>query len=81
MGWDEAEAGWWSASNLQVDLVDKVELYGIVTAWSSIAATRIVCRDIIKSVESDNSVFQTFSVAYWAGMLLSEGRVVGWIPD
>jgi hypothetical protein len=77
MGWGEAEAGWWSASNLQVDLVDKVKLYRIVTAWSSIAATQIVCSDIIKSVESDNSVFQTFSVAYWAGMLLSEGRVVG----
>ena len=28
IGWGEVEAGWWSASNLIGDLVDKVKLYG-----------------------------------------------------
>ena len=60
IGWGEVEAGWWSASNLIGDLVDKVEVYGIVAAWSSIAATRSDCRNIIKSVETEIWSFRPF---------------------
>lgn len=53
----------------------------IVAAWSSIAASRIDCRDIIKSVETESSTVQTRYELYWSGMLLLEGLIVGETTD
>ena len=53
----------------------------IVAAWSSIAAARIDCCDIIKSVETESSTVQTRYELYWSGMLLLEGLIVGETTD
>ena len=53
----------------------------ILAAWSSIAATHIDYRDIIKSVETESSTVQTRYELYWSGMLLLEGLIVGETTD